>query len=333
MNSLVLVHLGEGTPLYMNDCFHQLRLWNSPETLTIFLILDSFHRGTPYPWSPLTSNYDIQIIYTDELIATDHHQSFCKGTHADLQFRDGYWKFVKERFFFVEELMLQRGLTNVIMMEYDILIYTNLNNLIPALQAHTRGRLPMVMDNETRGHPGFLYFETIKPLHAFNMHLLYRLRSNKSDMELLCEFSQQYPEDVCFLPVLTPSKNSSIVPRKTQMGQVVANPFFLSDGFDILQCLFDSAVVGQAIGGIDPRNTNGANTIGYENENALYSLKEMRMEWQKNGSELWRPLLDGIPLVTIHMHSKALYPFLSDRSDMPKGDFNMGDLFQSLMHC
>jgi hypothetical protein len=43
----------------------------------------------------------------------------------------------------------------------------------------------------------------------------------------------------------------------------------------------------------------------------------MEIAWAKVGPSLWIPMLDGAPLVTIHMHSKALAPFLSDRETVP----------------
>jgi hypothetical protein len=38
---------------------------------------------------------------------------------------------------------------------------------------------------------------------------------------------------------------------------------------DRFQCIFDGAAFGQYIGGIDPRNSNNTNTIGFINETCV----------------------------------------------------------------
>jgi hypothetical protein len=124
--------------------------------------------------------------------------------------------------------------------------------------------------------------------------------------------------------------------RKSQDGHhgPMPSPLFLSSGHDILKCLFDSAVVGQWVGGIDTRNTADKGifiTESYENEGALYSMTEMPFEWKKIRG-LWVPYLDREPLATIHVHSKALDCFLSDRVDVPKADYDPVKLHNVLIH-
>ena len=58
-------------------------------------------------------------------------------------------------------------------------------------------------------------------------------------------------------------------------------------------------------------------------------MNEMSLEWRKIGG-LWRPYLDDQPLATIHFHSKALDPFVSDRPDYPVNDFDVDVLVSQL---
>jgi hypothetical protein len=104
----------------------------------------------------------------------------------------------------------------------------------------------------------------------------------------------------------------------------------LSNGFDILQSLFDSAVIGQAVAGVDLRNSGGERTVGYENQCALYSFFELNTEWRRDG-QLWQPFVDGYPLNTIHMHSKTLSCFLSDRADVPCADYSAEEVHAALL--
>lgn len=327
MNSLLLVHLGESVPLYIKDCVHQLRLWNPIGELDIFIILDPYHKDNPF-WASMKALYGVRLVYTDTLVARETHQQFLKHFCGDTQFRNGYWRHVKERFFFMEEVMLQFGLTNVVAMEYDILVYYKLAELYPRLASYCGSRLAMVMDNETRGHPGFLFMSGPGTIGLFNKFIMAMIKTPYEDMQLLSAYCETYRENVCFLPLITPARNASIPKRRSLCGETSESTDYLSEGFLELGVLFDSLVVGQAVGGIDPRNTNGIKTDGYENEEALYSIGEMPFEWKKDG--LWRPMLDSKVLVTIHMHSKALYPFLSDRMDAPSADYNVETLYKSL---
>ncbi len=323
-STLALIHLGDSVPLYFRDCVHQLRLWNSPNTLTITAILDPVHRGAPF-WEDVARTYAVRYVYTDELTPTEHHARFQATFHGDLAFRRGYWRHVQERFFFLEELMGRDTIPAMIAMEYDVLCYADLDILLSRLQAYTQ-RLAFVMDNDTRGHPGFLYVPSHAALLSFNEYIAENAAAgSQSDMTLFASYAHEFPERVSFLPLITPERNASRTPRQSLDEQHTAESApYLSEGFAELQCLFDSAVVGQYVGGIDPRNTCGLKTVGYLNEGALYSLREMPLGFARSAERnLWYPTLDKQPLVTIHMHSKALSCYLSDRPDAPRPDYDV----------
>jgi hypothetical protein len=322
---IILTHLGDSVPLYIKDCVHQIRIWNSQKEADIYIILDQ--EEGPF-WNDLVATYAVNIVYARNLTPTDEHLYFRKVAVCDMNFRSGYWSHVKERFFYIEELMKERGLVDVISMEYDVMLYTPLSELIPKLKEYVGDRLSMVMDNDARGHPGFMYLSNYLVIRDFNTLICSLVRKSIGDMELLALYSKRYPESVAFLPAIPPTDT----PRKSITGLTSESKdlSYLWKGFNVLGTLFDSAVVGQWVGGIDPRNTNGRATINYENLEALYSVKEFGLNWERSGG-LWRPVFAGAPLATIHMHSKALYCFLSDRSDTPCGDYNMETLYKSLL--
>jgi hypothetical protein len=326
MFHLTLVHLGTAYPTYLEHCIHQLRLWNSAEELTVYVILEPCHRDK----EALLGACGAEVVFTDTLPKTRDHELFLQEYAGDTEFRKGYWRHVKERFFYMEELMIQKCIGSMVSMEYDVLLYTPFSTLFPKLVRHGGDRLAFVMDNETRGHPGFLYIGSPEAIMQFNQHILMRIKVPLEDMKLLCDYWQNYPERVKFLPAISHERNKAIPNRTSRDGQTTKDPFFLSDGFESLESLFDSAVVGQALGGIDPRNTHGTKIVGYENEGALYSMIEMPFEWKQEGG-LWKPYLDMSPLNTIHVHSKALQCFLSDRATTPSGDYSVGDIHKALV--
>jgi hypothetical protein len=324
--SLALIHLGDSVPLYFRDCVHQLRLWNTPEALTIYAVLDPVHRGADF-WRDIERTYAVRFVYTDELQPSAAHQAFRQSFQGDMAFRKGYWLHVQERFFFLEELMRQRGIGDMIAMEYDVLCYAAVDLLQERLRAYTQ-RLSFVMDNATRGHPGFMFVPSPDSLLSFLEFVVAKQIGSgrtESDMTLLARYVDECPDEVAFLPVITPDRNASRRPRQSLDEQhTESDPQFLSAGFLELGCLFDSAVVGQFVGGIDPRNTGGQKIVGYLNEGALYCIQEMPLGFARQaGTGLWFPVLDGKPLATIHMHSKALSCFLSDRPEFPVADYNV----------
>ena len=328
MSSLILTHLGDSVPPYMKDCVHQVRLWN-PD-LPIYIVLWPCHKGVQF-WNDLESQYTVNLVYTNTLKQTPHHAYFLSNFSGDMDFRKGYWRHVKERFFFVEELMIDKSLDHCISMEYDVLVYMSLSKLCVRLR-ESKQVLRMVRDNNERGHPAFLYVPTAKHIHEFNIFLLSILHGPLEDMQSLAAYADSNPEKVKYFPVISEQRNRSIPNRVSKTGHQTSTPGYLSDDSEHFQSLFDSLVVGQWIGGIDSRNVGGQKISQYENESALYSIKEMTFQWKKSPENfLWMPVLDGRPLCTIHMHSKALTSFLSDRSDCPCDDYDVSEVNRGLL--
>ena len=326
MSSVILTHLGESIPLYIRDCVHQLRLWN--KTTPIYIIVEPCHKQAAF-WQDLYRQYNVIYVYTDTLEPTAHHKEFQQGYSGDTTFRKGYWKHVRERFFYVEELMARESLKDVVSMEYDIMVYYSLDTLKQKFQ-QSHQTLRIVVDNESRGHPGFMYIPSTLEMRNFTMFITCLVGLQYEDMQSLSLYSRIF--EMHYLPAITEERNRANPNRRSKVGHRSKNPFFLSEDSEYFGCLFDSLCVGQYVGGIDSRNTGGHKYLCYENESALYSIREMEFQWKKIGeSNLWQPWLDGRPLVTIHVHSKALNCFLSDRIDCPSPDYHVDSLYRSLL--
>ena len=297
----------------------------------IYVILDPCHRGSDV-WKSLETTYRVKLAFTDTLEPTAHHLQFSQGFQGDTQFRKGYWKHVKERFFYIEELIKSESLRDVISMEYDVLVYTRLDNVIDILKTLKKETLRMVRDNDEKGHPAFLYIPTLESIKDFNLFLIQILQTPLEDMQSLALYATRFVDKMCYFPVITEARNRSIPNRRSTCGHTSQDPFYLSQGSEEIGVLFDSLVVGQWVGGIDSRNTGGTKITKYENESALYSINEMKFQWKKDiETFLWQPFLDGRLLATIHVHSKALASFLSDRPDYPKDDYDVNAVNQTLL--
>jgi hypothetical protein len=94
--------------------------------------------------------------YTDQLVPSTAHQAFLTKNTCDTTFRQGYWRYVVERFFYVEEVMRALDLKHCIVLEYDVMIYTDLGVLTSKLKtSHQTCRV--VCDNSTRCYPSCIY--------------------------------------------------------------------------------------------------------------------------------------------------------------------------------
>jgi hypothetical protein len=326
MASLILTHLGDSCPSYIQDCVYQFRLFN-PST-PLYLILEPVHKSNIF-WTGLEKAHGVKLIYSDTLTKTSHHFEFQTSYADDVKFRRGYWKHVRERFFYIEELMMKEGLRDVISMEYDVMVYGQFSKILPTLQSGAQ-TLRFVMDNSVRGHPAFLYIPSVEELNKFTVFLAGIQGMPYEDMQSLAFFSKLHA--VHHFPVITEERNKSLPIRRSAVGHVESNPSYLSEDSESFGVLFDSLCAGQYLGGIDSRNTGGHKFLNYENETALYRFTEMPFDWRKDTtSGLWQPFLDNRPLFTIHVHSKALMCFLSDRASAPTADYDVGHVFQSLL--
>ena len=327
MSSVILTHLGESVPLYIKDCVHQIRLWSD---IKIYIILEPVHKMNEF-WTGLVSMYSVILVFTDTLQITDHHTAFRNGFQGDTKFRKGYWKYVKERFFYIEELMARDSLEQCVSMEYDVLIYMDLNLVIDKLKKSFQ-ILRFVRDNDERGHPAFLYCPSESTIRDFNKFLVEIIETPLEDMQALAEYANKYPIRVNSLPVLTTEMNFDIRDRRSKCGHTVRDPLFLSLNFNDFGFLFDSLVVGQWVGGIDSRNMGGKKVSQYENESAVYTIHELGFSWKKDPNTfLWKPYCKTVPLVMIHVHSKSLASFMSDRPDYPKDDYDVSAVYRSLL--
>ena len=325
-NSIVLTHLGESVPPYLVDCVKQIRLWN-PDAY-VYLILDDCHKGHAF-FTSLEDEYGVRLAFRSFLEQTPEHKYFLQNFKGDLVFRKGYWRHVKERFFLIQELMMKEDLTNILAMEYDVLLYINIDSMIKELKDSKHMR--MVRDNDQRGHPAFLFIPTAESIRKFNNFLCSIIDSHLEDMQSLAAYAD-HTKAMKYFPVITEERNRSIKKRTSTQGHTSENPFYLSDEFRRFNMLFDSLTVGQWVGGIDSRNTGGNKIARYENESALYNINEMSFTWKKDTeSFLWQPFLDGCLLATIHVHSKALSCFMSDRSDYPKDDYDVVRINKGLL--
>lgn len=326
MPVLVLIHLGEQWPHYLKDCVKQARLIN-PRT-EILLFVNQCHSFRVNPFQVI---YNVKVIYVEDLPSSPE-SSECLSRireQVNLQFRNHYWQYVFERFLILQRYCLQTPLESIYMIETDNMVYVPLDIVVKTEQLFSQG-MAVPFDNLEQGYPSFVFFRNRQAVFDFTKYMLNCLRkSYLSDMKILGQYRREHPESVFPYPVLPSVCNTPLRERVSLLGHrasAASSSFLSNKEFPIL---FDAIAYGQAIGGIDPRNTGGANSIGYINESALYTIRETSFSWM-HFNRFWLPFVNAMPLVNLHIHSKALSFFLSDRDTMPSAEYNPGTLQDTL---
>lgn len=326
MTTLVLIHIGEQWPHYLKDCIKQARLIN-PST-TVYFLVNKCHS---FRLIPLQTIYKITPVYIEDLPPSAMHTEFVSKivTMVDLDFRKNYWQYVFERFFLLDRFCKVHNPGSFYMIETDTMVYVPLD-IIKTTEGFFQQDMALPYDTLHQGYPCFVFFRNKEAVTKFATFMLHILRQQYlSDMIILALYWKHHPKEVFPYPVLPPSCNTPLRDRTSLIGFSAKKEetAFLSDSrFPIL---FDAIAFGQALGGIDPRNSNGNPTLGYINETALYSVEETQFRWIQMG-HLWFPVVNNLPLVNLHIHSKALANFLSDSETMPGAQYNVKDLEAAL---
>jgi len=296
--NIVLIHIGK-PPLHINDCIEQLNIFNS---VPIYVCLNKEFRGHIIPFK------NVIQIDLESLDFSSEHTTFIyeSGKHI-VQAKQGkyFWRYTTERFFYLDEVIEQYALTDVIHIECDNLVYCDVTTLLPVFSQYDIG---FVRDNELRGIGSFVYVRYC--LGPFIKFIVTR-KSWVNDMNLIglyvCENNLQT------LPIGT----SHMVPEKYH------------NNVDKFRSVFDGAALGQYIGGVDPLNYKGCSR-GFVNETCVFRADEFRPRWAFDEMLRRVPVLyDMTRINNLHIHCKDLVSFMSRPRWSFKGcDIISGEQFQ-----
>jgi hypothetical protein len=329
MISLFIIHLGEHFPHYIKDCIHQIRLHNPKETVDLYLIVNCTSNFIVS--RQLEEDYAIKPVYVEDLPISPIYEEFLAQSKAilDLGFRQKYSQYILERYFVWNAFLQTKDLKNTYFIESDNLLYVDLR-IVQKTEALFTQEMAMPFDTVERGAPSFVFARNQQALQTFTTWIVTCMKKGMTDdMDIYGLYRRTHPEAIFPYPVLPAVCNTNVTERKNRIGQTVSvkDCTFLCD--ERFPVIFDSVVYGQAISGIDPRNTNAQQSVGYINEKALFSVVETQLGWTKSDT-LWVPVANTLPIVNLHIHSKALANFVSDRTTVPKADYDPKELLKKI---
>ncbi len=209
---------------------------------------------------------------------------FDSKSNLDKHFRGGFWNNASKRLFILHEYMKQQGLKNVIHLENDVLLYSDMNFDLDE-------KIYITMDAVSRCIPGIIYI----PNHSLFDKLIDEYDYSKHDMDNLAIFYHKHRDIVNTFPIIDNSAVKSIYNQE----------------FERFNSIFDGAAIGQYLGGVDPRNIPG-DTTGFINETCVIKYNNYQFKWIKKG-EYYLPHISindhWVQINNLHIHSKRLDQF------------------------
>lgn len=308
-HAIVFVHLGSVLPDYTGDALYQARLFND---CPIYLVAEQAALAA----APPEPAWAVTAVPIEALPISEPHAAFRQSTRIDREFRNGFWTYAIERFFYLETAAAQLGLETIIHLETDNLLYVDLSVLVPLLSHCYQGiAVPFVKDE--RAIAGIVYFRNREALSRLTYFFANVFLGNPgvqiNDMDLLGVMHRSFGAEVIDgLPVV-PGDDPG--PMRSLAGGTAADPGLYTRHAGVIGAVFDPAPLGQFLDGIDPRNAPGRRTVGFINESALYWPSRYRFLLARDDQGRRAPYLGTAgtfwPIVNLHFHSKNLAPFLS----------------------
>jgi hypothetical protein len=245
----------------------------------------------------------VTLVDTSDLDANH----FDKNSQLDRTFRDGFWHLCSLRIFYLYSYIKINNLKNIIHIENDVMVYTDLDVLAPSFQTH---KVYAAFDTDTRVVPDIIFI----PSH-----------------EALCPIINQYDYTLHDMANLG-RMHEHIEPFP--IFPIYDTVHFVNKNYTQFKCIFDTNAIGQYLGGVDSRNNskelremlslegrhrydiNDGDTRGFVNETCIVKYDMFKFFWVKNNKNLYVPHMyinnTLVPIINLHIHSKKLYDFRAD---------------------
>lgn len=308
--NLVYAYIGP-LPSYSIDTVHQSRLFfDGP---LYFIVSDPSSAYVPV----LKDTYRVTIVPYDtvkdegfQAMIEDNIDKFpdISGMGA----RSKLMIYAFERFFVLNRLMKQKGLTDVFFMELDNLIYNDPRHWLPGFQT---AEMAYMFDDGGRASAGIAYIKNTSILDDFLNYCVTFIQEDPvnviknglQEMVVLYYFWQENAHRVQWLPILWPSDAEG------------DGTDFLhaSHTFPLYNSLFDAASLGICVGGLDPYHTGGPLVKGIKGPWSMFDYSGYRLEWRPDSQERQIPYLwsetrkEWVRVNNLHIHSKELVPYVS----------------------
>ena len=304
---IILTHIGDSLPNYLEDCLKQLRIFN-PD-IDVVILCNRVNLDNDILKRHNIGSYPIEDIHTDSINrfiglfgrgSTNSHLSNIVYGSGD------YWCVTATRLFYLYEYAKKFNISDFFHFENDVLIYENLNNLLGKFKTLYPGKIAVTRGGYNKIMTGFTYISSSDVLGLVLDHMVGTLNSSVNllmgkynidmvnEMALLHIFQIDNPTIMCNLPIL---------PIGTY-----------SENFQNFESVFDPASYGQFVGGTPGNPIPGAKPPDHYIGQEMMSDPSMSVSFMDvNGLKipylLYRDSI--IKINNLHIHSKELKKYLS----------------------
>jgi len=301
--NIVFVHIGKNIPDYVSEALLQARRFNEDAPIYFLGNRDAL-RGSHLPNS-------IKTIALETLTPSHSHIFFSKN-HKHSDSLEGFWQYTIERFFYLDELARQYKLKNIFHLENDVMLYRDLNELLPVFEKYYPS-IGATFDADHRVIPGFMYFKNPISLSHLARHLSKSALRNLDMMSIASYRNSSRRKKIDFLPIIFPGYVDK-KPLISSLGVEPEHPKNYWNHFKEFNSVFDAACIGQYLGGESPRNI-GEIVPGFINETCVFNPSYLQYEWIEDSQGRKVPYINfddkQFRINNLHIHSKKLAEFRS----------------------
>ena len=295
---VLYVHLGKNWVEYLNTSINQVKKFNP--NIDVYLIIDKDNFSK-------VKNKNVKLIDCEKLNKSIEHKKFI----LEHKLPEGFWQFASERFFYIQNFILDTKIENIIHLESDIMIFCDLKNQFNKFKqlSQNNSTIGATFDSENRCIPGIVFINGLiinNLMETFNKETKNRL----NDMQAISQFRKNYPKNCICLPIITPEYHYKYE-LKSLINEIPENPNKYFEHVDHFGAIFDAASLGQYLGGIDPIHVN--NSSGFINETCIFNPSLLSINWELDNNKFYVPYLKHeikkYKINNLHIHCKRLNDF------------------------
>ena len=187
--------------------------------------------------------------------------------------------YTKERFLYLYDFVAHYNLKNVFHLENDVMLYVDLDELLPIFSEKYRSSLGITFSNDIKGIAGFVYVADASSLQQLAHFFAQHASSGKNDMTLLGLLRKAKRSFVTELPIIMEEytkEQKLISPR----GHKAASPLVYHKNGQVFNSLFDASAIGVYLGGTDAVYKIAG--PGFIDEYCVINASRLKYIWEKD---------------------------------------------------
>lgn len=240
--SIIFVHLGNSLPDYLSITVEQTRLFN--KNTKIFVILNDVCLDFNSTLIQKLNDLKVEFVTCEQLKPSESHKKFMERFVA--LGIDGYHRYTKERFFYIDELIEQYELSNVFHVESDVMLYFDLSQYINLFHDYYPG-IAVPFQNDTLASVSFIYFSGTQISRDFCIYMAKKLQSPRlePDMVIFASYKNQKTDrEIDHLPTV-PHEYQWITSLKSPRGDVSGRAWKYWNHIEEWNSIFDMDNLGE----------------------------------------------------------------------------------------